>query len=73
MSKKINATESLWYKVVKQLCQAKCLTGPTIISLSSWGPHIRIAYFHLSKPKFYLKLLRAFQIPTALVKIVWYF
>jgi len=28
MSKKINATESLQYEGVEQLCQPKCLTGP---------------------------------------------
>jgi len=40
MSKKINATDSLWYKGVEKFCQMKCLAGSKIMSLSSWGSHI---------------------------------
>jgi len=61
MSKRFGATESLWYKGVEKLCQPECLTGPTVVSLSSWEPHIWMPNFHLSKPKFSLKLLRAFK------------
>jgi len=40
MSKKMNATESLWYEGVEQLCQLECLNWPKIMTVSLSAPHI---------------------------------
>jgi len=47
---KFNATESLCYEGVEQLCQPKCLTGPKIMSVSSWGPQIEWLTSILANP-----------------------
>ena len=62
VSKKINASENLWYNGVEEICQPKSFTGPNIMSLSSWGPHVEwLITFILVNKNLVQKLPRAFN------------
>jgi len=49
--------QSLWYWVVEQLCQPKCLIGANIISVFS----VRATIEWLANKNLVYKLLRAFN------------